>query len=69
MHDEQVISVDELEYIVSFKISSNLLDSLDRKCAEIKHKRSRVIRALIYLFVNDDYVFNKAKEVIDRWLV
>lgn len=64
-----MIGVDELGEIISFKLSINMLNQLDRECERIGKKRSRVLRALVYLFLNDKQVHDKVVKLVHKVMI
>lgn len=64
-----LIGVDELGEIISFKLSINMLNQLDRECERIGKKRSRVLRALVYLFLNDKQVHDKVVKLVHKVMI
>ena len=61
--------MDELGEIISFKLSINMLNQLDRECERIGKKRSRVLRALVYLFLNDKQVHDKVVKLVHEVMI
>lgn len=53
--------------MVSFVMPEEQLERLERFCNENRVARSRVLRLLVMLLFEDDYVQKRIKELIDKY--
>lgn len=60
----------EVKEMVSFQLPITLLNELDQVCGRLGTRRSRVLRALVYILINDSTVYDKVSKLIrDQLLV